>query len=421
MAIDVVCAYPISGGYGTIPRMIYYVLLVVPLVFHTSEWLVDATLGASMIFSSITAVHTVALASTAGRGTVDLDIIPAYSITGVAMLLGVPLLLWSRMLREATRALRIVAVSWIVVMFVGSIASLASVKLLSISIGQCDTDPTMSEAALCTITCDVTLPMRRTQQASLIPFPAYNELLKCWPIPFSFIAAFLTFVGLAHASARVKSSHVVNNPTDTTSTGRSLYSDIIRHLWRYTICAPPMSAALSIAHVVLLENIILGKPGVPIGEDVTAIGQWGPLVGSAFAVLVSIFQWTIDQRDEGEHQSPSRRDTAETLTGPSNDPEKDGVHSNYNSESSQTAPVRNVEARRNPLAYFEEGAWWGTGANGLVMNYRGATWVVHEGYVRRTSEPASTITFVNDVSSRTQERRSTLTETKTDNVALEKH
>ncbi|KAF8199740.1 hypothetical protein BJ912DRAFT_950176 [Pholiota molesta] len=420
MAVDVICAYSISGGYGTIPRMMYYVLLIVPLIFHTSEWLVDATLGASMIFSSITAVHAMALASTAGRGTVDLDIIPAYSITGIAMLLGVPHLLWSRMLRDAGRALRIVAISWIAVMCVGILASLASVRLLSSSIGQCDSDPRISaQPAGCTITCEITLPMRRTQQAALIPFPAYNSLLKCWPIPFSFIAAILTLVGLAHAAIRM-------HPMDFTET--SVHIPRIRRFFRrngiqrmlpYTMCAPPMSAALSIAHVVLLEKIILGKPGLPIGEDVTAIGQWGPLVGSAFALVVSIIQWTFSNEDARNERKASRADTMETLTAPGYQGEKDGTSSKYSSEPSlQTISSQHGAGRFNPDAYFEEGSWWGTGANGLVMNHRGTTWTVIEGYLRRTNGQLGSDS-VNEFSLRTPTRTTTVLPS--DNIGSARH
>lgn len=38
-----------------------------------------------MLFSSIAAVHGVALAAVRGRGTVDLDIIPVFAITGVLL------------------------------------------------------------------------------------------------------------------------------------------------------------------------------------------------------------------------------------------------------------------------------------------------------------------------------------------------
>lgn len=51
-----------------------------------------------MVFSSIAAVHGVALAVVRGRGTVDLDIIPVFAITGVGMLVGLPMLIWSKTL-----------------------------------------------------------------------------------------------------------------------------------------------------------------------------------------------------------------------------------------------------------------------------------------------------------------------------------
>lgn len=69
-------AYSISNQYGPIPRFLYYSLLGISLLSHTHEWSVGGTLGASMKFNSIAAVHAIALAAVRGRGAVDLDIIP---------------------------------------------------------------------------------------------------------------------------------------------------------------------------------------------------------------------------------------------------------------------------------------------------------------------------------------------------------
>lgn len=83
-----------------------------------------------MLFSSIAAVHGVALATLRGRGTVDLDVIPVFAISGVGMLVGTPMLIWSKTLREAPHSVRSLVFLWIVLMFVGVSASTASMKAL---------------------------------------------------------------------------------------------------------------------------------------------------------------------------------------------------------------------------------------------------------------------------------------------------
>ncbi|KAF8969170.1 hypothetical protein BDZ97DRAFT_1796378 [Flammula alnicola] len=376
-ANQAICGYSLSGGYGPIPRFLYYILLIVSLVFHRVEWLTGSTLGASMIFSSIAAVHAVGLASARGRGTVDLDIIPVYSITGVAMLIGVPLLVWSRMLREAERSVRIVTFSWIGLMFVGVIASLASMKKLPQATQECDLDPT-SGALLCNFTCDVPLPMRRGQQIMIIPFQAV-DLLDGWSTSYTWLAISLTFMGLVYAGARMHPMEMARQSLRARGISKRLRRKNANRTANCAVCSPPLSVGLSIAHVVLMEVILLRPHGVPVGEDMTAIGQWGPLIGAAFALLASIIQW---QLPEEKRMVENRSDDIE-MAGNSRPPR--ATNTTATPTTSNPAPLNNSspEGRFDPATYFEEGRWWGNVADDLVMNHGGVKWIVREGYLRR--------------------------------------
>ena len=55
------CAYPISGQYGFLPRLLYYLLLIFCLILRRNKWLSTAALGAAMTYAATASVHAFAL------------------------------------------------------------------------------------------------------------------------------------------------------------------------------------------------------------------------------------------------------------------------------------------------------------------------------------------------------------------------
>lgn len=55
------CVYPISGQYGFLPRLLYYVLLIFSLILHEHDWLSTAALGTAMTYAATASVHAFAL------------------------------------------------------------------------------------------------------------------------------------------------------------------------------------------------------------------------------------------------------------------------------------------------------------------------------------------------------------------------
>ena len=55
------CIYPISGQYGFLPRLLYYVLLVFSLILREHYWLSTAALGTAMTYAATASVHAFAL------------------------------------------------------------------------------------------------------------------------------------------------------------------------------------------------------------------------------------------------------------------------------------------------------------------------------------------------------------------------
>ena len=55
------CAYAISGNYGFLPRLLYYVLLIFALILRKHTWLSPAALGVAMTYAATSCVHAFAL------------------------------------------------------------------------------------------------------------------------------------------------------------------------------------------------------------------------------------------------------------------------------------------------------------------------------------------------------------------------
>jgi hypothetical protein len=55
------CTYAISGQYGFLPRLVYYLLLIFSLILRRHEYLSVAALETSMTYASVACVHAFAL------------------------------------------------------------------------------------------------------------------------------------------------------------------------------------------------------------------------------------------------------------------------------------------------------------------------------------------------------------------------
>lgn len=55
------CAYAISGQYGFLPRLLYYLLLVISMFLRKHDWLSAGALAGAMTYSASACVHAFAL------------------------------------------------------------------------------------------------------------------------------------------------------------------------------------------------------------------------------------------------------------------------------------------------------------------------------------------------------------------------
>ena len=98
---DIVCVYPISGQYGPLNRLLYYVLWAAAAVFQRWTWPSIGSLAYIMAHSGSSAVHGVVLAVSSKGDTFDLDTVGAWAILSVAVLAASPIVHRSERLRDS--------------------------------------------------------------------------------------------------------------------------------------------------------------------------------------------------------------------------------------------------------------------------------------------------------------------------------
>jgi hypothetical protein len=67
-AVQVVCAWPVSGQYGPGSRVLYYILVAGAILGRKKLWLRHACLAVALVFPAVAAIHGIVLASTHVNG-----------------------------------------------------------------------------------------------------------------------------------------------------------------------------------------------------------------------------------------------------------------------------------------------------------------------------------------------------------------
>ncbi|KAM0468331.1 hypothetical protein ACHAP7_011002 [Fusarium lateritium] len=85
-ALQVICAWPVSGQYGTGTRVLYYVLIAACLVARNEDWLVNPCLAAALVLPAVAAIHGIVLTAMHNPDAVDMDIFGAFQLCAIGIL-----------------------------------------------------------------------------------------------------------------------------------------------------------------------------------------------------------------------------------------------------------------------------------------------------------------------------------------------
>jgi len=280
-ALDVFCAYAVSGPYDLIPRALLYVLLFLSFFSRTA-------LTTLMLYTSIAAIHLCALASHHSLEVIDLDIFPAYNATILAMLLAPLFIMLAAPLRGEGRKNLGVVVLWMLLLWTGIVSFCASQKYQPPTIPCLDAHghnvTSNANITSCThqLTCSLgpRLPMRSGQNPQLVSKPTdfYSGpgRTQHWIIAITVLITVYMFIGFGLA---VPPDSSPSPPSRTKKTKKEAKDEASVRLLVFKI-----GSAGSIAQILFMENAISYFPVVE-GRDV--VGQWGPLVGFSLAMMAA--------------------------------------------------------------------------------------------------------------------------------------
>ncbi|KFY49614.1 hypothetical protein V495_00510 [Pseudogymnoascus sp. VKM F-4514 (FW-929)] len=101
--IPALCWYPISGNYGRLPRILFYITIAAAVLLRTHlPWLYIGALAASLTYSGSAAIHA-CLLIWRGPAAGELDLYPLVGILSASCIITVPLINWSSTIRTAGR------------------------------------------------------------------------------------------------------------------------------------------------------------------------------------------------------------------------------------------------------------------------------------------------------------------------------
>ena len=106
---EINCVYAISGLYGMLPRLLYYVTLAFAIFGRTREWLIIGALVSALTYAGGAAIHMMALV-TSKAGVYDLDVPAAWAVLSTGALGYIGMIHWSTTLRNSNA--RIIMVCW---------------------------------------------------------------------------------------------------------------------------------------------------------------------------------------------------------------------------------------------------------------------------------------------------------------------
>lgn len=326
------CVYAISGTYGVLPRILYYVTLAFAIFGRHREWLIIGALVTAMTYAGTTSIHQMALVSSK-EGIYDLDILGAWAILSSGALAYISFMHWSTALRDSHA--RLIFLLWGLLLGVALI--LGRVEIYNSALSPPEPACYSSEGQLlvypiqlisplfnCTYRCfHETKAMRQASEVMVVPREVLDNyytglsLVMIGPVQFAAYAA-LSWDAVEHNPSRTCTWIVMKHlqPKHHERMVRFIHDASMEHryggyfaLWHFArrirwswlkasllmlglpwylmgLIVDILALPLLVINIALNELALL-KPSLPTNEANYAIGQWGPWVSSALVVIAA--------------------------------------------------------------------------------------------------------------------------------------
>ena len=352
------CVYAISGTYGLLPRLLYYVTLVFAIFGRTKEWLIIGALVSALTYGGTSAIHQMALVG--GRQQIyDLDILGAWAILSTGALAFIVMVHWSSTVRNTDA--RLILVIW--GLLVGTALIFGRTELFDGKLSPAEPACYSSTGKLlryplelispgfnCTYQCfSAKKPFRQASEVMAIPLSVLENkwtnlsVVLIGPIQFAAYAA-LSYTSLDHSPSGICTRIVMRslNPKHHEEITKHIFNASEQHMfggyfalfhfvrrskWSvakvviyfftlpwFVLCLVVDICALPLMIVnIVLNELSINRAELPVNEANYAIGQWGPIVSSFLVIIATI----INQGQKWYHRrvkiAKERKEEAEKI------------------------------------------------------------------------------------------------------------
>ncbi|KAK0124721.1 hypothetical protein ONS96_008604 [Cadophora gregata f. sp. sojae] len=314
-ALQVVCAWPVSGQYGPGSRVLYYVLVATCVFARKTEWLRNACLAAALIFPAVAAVHGIVLAAMHVDGAVDMDVFGAFQLCAIGILAAPVTVRVSRtyFYDPGRNAIFL----WTGLLLAGLLS--LTVEFFRISSTPCLFDNSgnpmpsspsrfpYDSAPLCGLRCSIEAgpfsPMRRGAVNNIYVIPAPEHLTFhtatllaaacCIPAVLSLVSMWNKIRKInwimrwGNGQREEKPDEPIEGTNGATVESMKGVNSLMRRF--LSVVEVPVFGAAVLAILILGEMNFFTKQVRYQTEPIASIGQWAPLVGSGLAALGSLY------------------------------------------------------------------------------------------------------------------------------------
>lgn len=301
-----ICAYPISGQYGFLPRLLTYLSLIFALIARQLEWLIIGALASAMLATSTAVVHVmVILGQDKDPAVLDCDVIAIIALLLSSFSIYLLVISFSSTARKpAAKPVLLVWGSWLWVgLLVAVIATQPlfgfgrkipkSYEIICRSVEQGDETIMQTVNQLqeqlnfnCTYDCFAYSSRIRNQDEILVfRKPSTNQLPE---ILWFMAIAGLLLGGLVHIIMILDPAGSFSESIESASRFRSAIIPPRRAVMsRYKGYMAAGILGMAFIPAIVLSEIYLHD--LPHGESLYAIGQWAPWVSATLAILSAVF------------------------------------------------------------------------------------------------------------------------------------
>ncbi|EAS34441.3 uncharacterized protein CIMG_05465 [Coccidioides immitis RS] len=391
----VICVYPISGQYGSLPRVLYYVSLVVGIVGRYQQWLVIGALASALSYAGSTAIHMLAL--TKSRAPVfDLDILGAWAILTTGCMAFAAMVHWSSALRQSGG--KLVIVLWGGLIGIGCITGRS--LLLDV---HSDAEPAcrsangdlltstselVSPLFKCTYKCfSAKTPMRQTNEITAIPTDqllgtyanlgvvlivpiiaaAQKSVAFNWSQHTPSYACTAIVMTCINSSLNLRLSQNTYNAACQTWYGgyillfhymcKAKFKLGLKKFLMVSIVAPIMffdlffdlaALPLFVANIIFNELNLL-KTNIPVEEEYSSVGQWSPVVSAALVLAASVInrsaEWWKMKKQRRQRTMPEQEEI-QLAPWPTNSQQPPLKHSIYPGQQESGVVIRELTPQK---------------------------------------------------------------------------